>query len=108
MKKKGSPKVCIEPGCEETEIKARGRCSRHYNNWYSREQRKAGGKTLIDRGIGYSKKVPGAANMMTLNFEEYPDMLEALEDLAKDELRPRDMQAMYLIKQQLVLMSSDE
>ena len=101
MKKKGSPKVCIEPGCEETHIKARGRCSRHYNNWYSREQRKAGGKTLIDRGIGYSKKVPGAANMVTLNFEEYPDVLMELKEKAQEEFRSIELQSLFLIKKAL-------
>jgi len=109
MKKKGSPKVCIEPGCEETDIKARGRCRRHYNAWYSKEQRKAGGKSLEERGIGWGKKLPGAApedtlpSVVRLNFEEYPDVLEALEDLAKDELRPLDMQVIYLVRKALHL-----
>jgi len=91
--------------CESTDIKARGKCALHYNRWYMRQKSKAGGKTLREQGVELGAALPeeieAQRKMIMLDFAEYADMLEELETLAKEELRPVEMQAMFLIKKGL-------
>jgi hypothetical protein len=119
--------ACIVEGCTETKIKARGMCARHYNIWYNRNARYAGIKFRKDgapkdvimpplkgRSVKHEKKekpdAPVAENllvlstderskkMLLLNFEEYPELYGDLKELAADEMRPLDLQVLYLLK----------
>ena len=94
---------CIEPGCDSTDIKARGMCKKHYNVWYARERKKSAGipfkKKPPDAAPAIVKRIElGGASSLTLDFGEFPEIYTELEMRAKDEMRPVDMQVMFLLK----------
>lgn len=98
-------KTCSVKGCNETKFKARGMCKKHYDRWYMQEKAKHSGKKLGERGIdGRKGRKPLAAGEHTvlLNFEDHPELLQKLNTLAHDELRPVTMQIMYLVRKGLV------
>lgn len=49
-----------------------------------------------------TKKPPQNKNTtLTIDFEKYPDILKRIEELAKEDVRPVDLQAIYMLKNSL-------
>jgi hypothetical protein len=47
------------------------------------------------------KASPGKDTALTIDFNGHPDLLEAIRGIADEELRPVDMQVIYMLKKQL-------
>jgi len=106
-------KECIVEGCTETKLKARGMCKKHYDRWYMREKAQHGGKKLGERGIAYRKVKPqhvaspaepatAENKYVMLSFDEHPELFKEVQRMARDELRPVDMQILYELKKRMV------
>ena len=120
-------KICDEDNCDEP-VKARGKCVKHYNEWYSRERKESGLK-LGERGMGRGGPIwdhPAPRDeadggkpatlpadkqvkeeeaqsrvLYKLDFKNCPEMLVEVREKAKDEFRSVNAQILYLIKEGL-------
>lgn len=93
-------KVCSVPGCNKR-VKSKGLCGKHYDqNWHKNKKRE---KVHVP-SVKVSKKeevTHSKGRTITLQFDDYPDILSELEDLAREEFRPVDLQIMFIIKKGL-------
>lgn len=99
-------KQCSVEGCTETKLKARGMCKRHYNHWYNKERAKTG-KKLSERGIDGRKarKIVVPENQdskIIVDFENYPELLDKINEAARDDMRPVEMQVLYFLRKGLI------
>lgn len=100
------PKTGICKECKELKkLKARGMCDQCYNAWWGQEKQKSGGMTLAERGVERGQPLPGSPlgepgkpKVLHLDFTEVMDLYIELESLAEEELRPIEMQALFLVK----------
>jgi len=100
----GVKKLCKKCGERETLSKSCPYCARCMGD-IARDKKKAPQapvakppKIMGDHPAMQGKACPGAITAVTIDFKSYPDLLRSIEGLATEEVRPLDLQIIYLLK----------
>jgi hypothetical protein len=100
----GAKKLCKKCGERETMSKHSPYCARCLGDMGRVKQQgkqPSGGEVselTTEASAPKEKAHPGAMTAVTIDFKSYPDLLNSIRQLASEEVRPVDMQIVYLLK----------